>query len=298
MSSRQLPRLLNHEDDYMLLIIGDAKSLFESPPSPPRVRILISPSFHQQRPSEVTTGGPDDIAVVPAAGEGLPVEKTQRRNQKRLSKLTGAATSCAASDAEAMVESICNSGGSGGSGFALDRFECTVPQYVIDFATGSAAAAVDARAYAGAGAGAGSTTGAGAGARGGGGGSAIVAHAGGGTSGGASDSATTDARRSTDAPGDVGLKQLAQHWKFNRKRLRQLMDVAEATATSGEAISRQELRRQLAIDVLLQLAADMTGIRHNTKVDPADGCAYPYSSFIEVYGVDDGIARWQSLPFK
>lgn len=43
LSARQLSRLLDPSDDYMLLVVGDASRLFESPPSPPQVRIVHSP---------------------------------------------------------------------------------------------------------------------------------------------------------------------------------------------------------------------------------------------------------------
>lgn len=43
MSKRQLLRLLDPVQDYMLLVIGDARNLFQTPAQPPFVRIIHSP---------------------------------------------------------------------------------------------------------------------------------------------------------------------------------------------------------------------------------------------------------------
>jgi hypothetical protein len=57
----------------------------------------------------------------------------------------------------------------------------------------------------------------------------------------------------------------------------------------------------VAVAVLLQVAAEFVGIRREassvaveTRIDPADNQPYRIESFIEVYGVDEGIARWES----
>ena len=43
LSARQLSRLLDPEDDYMLFAVVEARNLFESPPRPPQLRIVHTP---------------------------------------------------------------------------------------------------------------------------------------------------------------------------------------------------------------------------------------------------------------
>ena len=64
MSARQLSRLLDPTDDYMLLVVGDVHRLFDSPQLPPQVRILISP------PAAVTTSSSAAAAAGAWAGAG------------------------------------------------------------------------------------------------------------------------------------------------------------------------------------------------------------------------------------
>ena len=76
MSARQLSRLLDPADDYMLLVIGDAHRVFGSPQAPPQVRILISP------PAAVTIKGGGNTSAAAAAAAGGAAHAQQQRQFK------------------------------------------------------------------------------------------------------------------------------------------------------------------------------------------------------------------------
>ena len=258
MSSRQLDRLLEPGGDFMLLIIGDANRLFATPPAPPRVRILVPPPAAPRRAAARAA-----LALAPARTAGPPTPPTKKPTGRQQDRKARRAASTAAGDAETMLDGLFDGGGGGGGGFSV--VACTVPQHVIEYAT----------AAGGPGSGSGPSPGSGA----------------------------------SCGDGTAGLAVLRRHWELNRKRIRQLMVVSEATSSGATdpgggagAVDPGSLRRTLAADALLQLAGEITAARCNAdapeqkrRVDPEDGRPYPIESFVQVYGVEDGVARWQSL---
>ena len=130
MSSRQLQRLLDPQDDYMLVVVGDARMLFTTPPTPPRIRILTSP--------------PPSVPNVPEPDATTTHQQTQRarKHSKKRGPLSKHSVP-AAVDGEAMVDAVlCTTNTSGfGSGLGLSSGLSAVPPHVVDYVTGCAAGA-------------------------------------------------------------------------------------------------------------------------------------------------------------
>ena len=242
MSARQLSRLLDPADDYMLLVIGDAHRLFGSPQAPPQVRILISP------PAAVTTKGGGNTAAAAAAAAGGAAHAQQQRQFKhgpRRNAHTGTPaapmatmTTITTSEAEVIVDSVLDrgsrsrSGGSSGGGGSAGA----VADHILEYVATS------------------------------------------------------------------GFQNIQRHWQFNRKRLVRLMLTSRATSLAA-ADTTTSKASNLAAEMLLQLAAELAGggqpgpddQAEEVRVDPSDGRPYPLKSFVEVYGLEEGLGIWESL---
>eukprot|EP00035_Acanthoeca_spectabilis_P005545 m.115044 g.115044 ORF g.115044 m.115044 type:complete len:637 (-) comp13074_c0_seq1:61-1971(-) len=238
MSARQLARLLDPSENFMLVVVGNAHKLLESPPQPPQIRILLTPTRigHDATPMSADTATVDAQSITAVyASQSSSSAPTRVKRPAPESPIAGAwhaAPPKAAklstnnhivvADAEQAVDAVLDRTaavgfGSGGSTVAL-------PGHIVDFViTG------------------------------------------------------------------IGLESAREHWRLNRKRLCLLMTDA-ASGCGGPA--------QLAAETLLQVAAEVSSIRSGpkteveTRVDSVDGERYPLASFLKVYGIEEGLARW------
>jgi hypothetical protein len=219
-SERQLRRLRDPRDSYMLLVVGDAHKLFGHPPAPPRVRQYESPRALLQRTAAHGVARGQPIPRVDGstlslyrfyreyALPGLPVILTNMgaawpatTNWSSLEGLAGRGV-----DMEEQMQVQVGDGGVAtmalGEYFRLlgERDVAAGAGDTAASSTGEADAAGAEPAGTGAGAGTGAETGAGDGGGGGGGGGGAETGAGGDGGGGAAAVAVAIAAEDADAP--------------------------------------------------------------------------------------------------
>ena len=297
MSSRQLQRLLDPDDDYMLLVVGNFYRVFDDkgPFNLPDIRVLHSPNS-RSGPAHAHVATSSDVVPDRTAGNGAVTgEIVATTNEEPGDTISYAA--CAASVARASSPKRSQSVSrleagqvSGQLRLKSMRFDPTsnrrqsssISASVVSEAEGLLDCALDPDDHPACGAlfrlrfdGSNRVP------------EHIVEFA---TRGG---------------PGGPDLLEVRRQWRLNRKRLCRLADGSGSTDPV-----------QLASEMLLQLSAEIAGMLQpqgteipadlaisdgvyastgETRIDPADGRAYPLQSFLEEYGTHEGLARWQSV---